>query len=300
MPIPTDVALAVAALTAGLIIPMTVTFTGVTYAVGPPGTITVTGTLIAQQFIFTVSHAMALTLTLAAAPSHDASDKSRIVSLAGSTITFKATGVPDFVTGGLAAFATGILVSKVESLFNSLILATLLKTLRNLLGQQLTPTATVSAFTVALSTAPDPGSPVAAALVSVNVGDLFGPGLVPIPGNLTLTIAPTPVANTELTYVVAVTNMGTGVGVGQLEVVLSNFNSTGQIVKSLPVRTAADGTARFTVSLHSKTTTTWVAARPIQNGPYMQVTETLFPTVSVTDTSVPPLFNSLQQTLSWN
>jgi hypothetical protein len=117
---PNDVRIGAAALTGGLLIPLTAAIATVTLTPAA-GTLTlvVTGTLrVRQGFLLVVTHAFTLTMMLTAAPSADPTDVSRVVSIGVTATTLTATGVPGFLTAAVAPSMGSYLAPQIESLVN--------------------------------------------------------------------------------------------------------------------------------------------------------------------------------------
>ena len=251
IPIPLGLQLAAGALTAGAIIPLSLTVAAVTLVPGA-GTLalTVTGTLVVQQaYFFTITHAFALTVTLAVTPSGDPTNASRVVAVMvapppAAAPTLTATGIPGFVTAPLAPAIAVIVSSLVETRVNAIIMGTAPGALAGS-GFMLTPTARISAVGITITTSGISLRPV--------LGDFFGPGVVPIPGTLSISISPTPEAGVQHSYLVTVTNSANGAAVAGATVVLHNYTTLNpQTIVSTTKTTDAQGHATFTTTLHFK------------------------------------------------
>jgi hypothetical protein len=167
-----------------------------------------------------------------------------------------------------------------ESGINGAIASQVGTTLANL-GKELTPTAVVSALTPTVT-----GSGVAARLV---LGDLFGPAIVPIPGNLAINITPRPRLAVSQTYLVTVTNAANSNPVQGAMVVLNNFNASGQSITTQG-STNAQGQWSFTAELRDRTE---ALGRP-KDGGTGPLTITLPPTLFVSAN----MFNSNRLSLA--
>jgi hypothetical protein len=96
------------------------------------------------------------------------------------------SGVPGIILGPIANWLASMAASMIEGMINQSAASQVPPALANLPAplqpSMLTPTAVVSAVNVVIL-------PSGIDLV-IAIGDLFGPGLVPIPGNLTATMEP--------------------------------------------------------------------------------------------------------------
>jgi hypothetical protein len=277
--IPTGVAAAVAALSGGILIPLTLTIASVTLTLAP-GTITiaVAGTLVVRQFLFVkVSHVFAFTATLALTPSSDSSNAPRIFAVTPAASTFGATGIPGFVTGPVAPFLASSVASTVESGLNGAIPPVVASSLASS-GMELTPTAVISALNPTIL-----GGGVAVRLV---IADLFGPAITPIPGTLAVSIKPQIVLKERQTYTVTVTDAAKGTPVSGAAVVLRNYTGEGAIPVITQEATDAQGQASFTVELQNGT-----MVRGGGKGPPVIVT--LAPTLSVSAQGFNPVLIAL-------
>jgi hypothetical protein len=237
-------------LTVGAFIPLEAVFGDPTVTLGS-GTIdvTVSGSLIVRYWYFsdrTVD--ISVTATVTPTPSNDAEVPSHVLRtpLTTSSLTAALSGVPF----GLKVFLASAVAAKFESAVNEAIAARARAFLRNR-GRQLTPSAVICArsVTVVPDTSPSGGG----VNLQLTVSDLFGPGTVPIPGALTVTISPTPQAAVPRTYTVTVKDAATGSPVPMATVRLRNYAANGAWANETRTTDAA-GQAVFAVTLRFKVT----------------------------------------------
>jgi len=246
-PVPGGVQFLAGLLTGGMSIPLALTVAAVTLTTGAGTiTLTITGTMTARQGIFfLIISGFTLTVTLTAAPSADPTDPSRVVAITPTASTLVAGGIPGFVTSTVAPAIGGFIASMLESRVNGMIMAAAPGALAGS-GMMLTPTAKISALRITITASGISLLPV--------LGDFFGPGLVPIPGNLNVSISPTPVVGVQHSYVVTVTNSVSGAPVAGATVKLVNYTATTPqtAVTTTKTTNALGVTPPFTVSLHFK------------------------------------------------
>jgi hypothetical protein len=261
--LPEDVVAAVEGLTLGAIIPLTGAITGIVPTLNPatagtPGsvTITVTGFFNFQvSFLFTDTITFTGTLVLTPAPSGDASQPGRILSILnvpGTTSLFITTTGPSptLVVAGtflslMAPQVGAILQPKIESAINETIDGLVAPGLASF-GLLRSPTSVLSARRVRITAS--------SLSLSLVLADLFGPATSPIPGKLHAAISPTPKIGTNLAYTVTVTNADTGAPVDQADVTLRNYTATGTVQTVGPLQSGPSGQVTFNVTLRPKIT----------------------------------------------
>jgi hypothetical protein len=288
---PTWLVAAMAAASAGTYIPLTGAIVGVVPTLNPatagtPGSVTVTVTgffTFRVYYLFTDTITFTGTLVLTPAPSADAGQPGRILSVSGTTTLATTTTGPSptlALTGlFLSLMAPGvgaILQPQIESAINEAIDGMVAPGLASL-GFVRSPSSVVSARRVTIT-----ASSLSLALV---LADLFGPAVTPIPGHLHAAISPTPKASTNLAYTVTVTNAATGTPVNQASVTLHNFTSSGTVQTVGPLQTTS-GTVTFNVALRPKIT---YQVDPIDHdrtrvfvSPTLTVSKAGFDTISLT------------------
>lgn len=213
-----------------------------------PLSFTVTGTLTFQQFWFitrTISYTG--TLTLAAAPSGDAADRGRILSIrvtsAGLTAGFISPGV-NFLLSTLAPVVARLLSGALEAEVNKAITAAAAQAAAAMTPpRRLAPTASICAQRVVATPS--------GVAVGVVLGSLFGspvPAVAAPPAKMKLTIAPAPAEGTEKAYLFTVT--AGGAAVAGAEIVLTNFR-TPTIAQTLTATTDANGRASISANLRT-------------------------------------------------
>jgi hypothetical protein len=255
---PPGVVAAVAAASLGTHIPLTGAITGVATTLTPasagtPGSVTVTVTGVFTfrvYYLFIDTVTFTGTLVLTPAPSGDAGQPGRILSVPGTTTLASTTTGPSptlALTGlflSLMAPAVGaVLQPQIESALNAAIDGLVAPGLAGL-GFRRSPSAVLSARRVTIT-----GGSLTLALV---LADLFGPAVSPVPGRLHATVAPTPQAATKRVYTVTVTNADTATPVNQADVTLRNFAPNGTAQPVGPVQTGTSGQATLNVALRSK------------------------------------------------
>jgi hypothetical protein len=187
--------------------------------------LTMMGTLALRLGLFNPGFAFTFTMSLALGPSGDPSETSRVLAatVAAPSPNLTVPGVPTILPGGLgiglsqiAGSMASTVASMVEAQVNQMIASLAPEAAANL-GQELTPTAVISAVRVAIA-------PSGIAMI-LAVGDLFGPGIVPIPGSLNADIEPAPVPHIEVDYTVTVTDAASRKPVENATVTLTNPGS---------------------------------------------------------------------------
>jgi hypothetical protein len=251
---------AVAAASLGTHIPLTGAIVGIVPTLNPatagtPGSVTVTVTgffTFRVYYVFIDTITFTGTLVLTPAPSRDASQPGRILSVSGTTtLTTTTTGPsPTLAVAGmfLSLMAPGvgaILQPQIESAINEAIDGLVAPGLASL-GFLRSPSSVVSARRVTIT-----GSSLSLALV---LADLFGPAVSPIPGHLQAAVSPTPQAGTKRVYTVTVMNADTGTPVNQADVTLRNFTTAGKSQAVGPLQTDTSGNVTFNVALRPKIT----------------------------------------------
>jgi len=215
--VPTGIRIVSGVLTGGTFIPLVVALGPAIATLGAGSiTITLTGALTARVFFFSVSTitiTAATTVTLA--PSADPANPARILRVTLTPITI--SGIGAAVGFLLGPFLASLISAIVEPMINGLILSTASSTLAGS-GLLLTATAVISARRVTIS----PGG----VSLQLILGDLFGPAVVAPPKTLSVSISPTPVANTAHTYTVTVVDSVTSLPVIGANVTLET-NATG-------------------------------------------------------------------------
>jgi hypothetical protein len=235
--IPTEATVLTSIFSAGTFIPLALTITG---AIAPTSlTVTVTGALTARVFYFGVStYTFTSTFTAAPAPSGDAVDRSRIVSVTATAPTL--AGVPSPASVVLAPVIAAIAAAKLEGLINSTI-ASMASARLGSIGMRLSPTAVICARRVAvLSTGVS---------LQLTLSDLFGPAVLPAPKNFAVTVTPPPRAGIQQVYTVTVRDLATGAPVPLARVTLHNLAANGNQLSIGPRTTNASGQVTFDVEL---------------------------------------------------
>jgi len=198
-----------------------------------------------------------LTAQLAFAPSGDATDPARIVSItsAGQVLSLDAFFLAPPAAAALAVFGGGIIASALTDIVNGQIPA--LAAAAVPANQMLTSTAVLSIGKLDVE-----GSGVT--IVAV-VGDILGPALVPIPGNLLVEVNPAWQCDEQRNYVVTVRDHKDGSPVAGALVRLQTGADglAGQGGPTVGGTTAADGT----VQLNDVTLRSYVYARGSGKGP---------------------------------
>ena len=247
----------VSAATAGTYIPLGGASTGIVPTLNTPaGTVTFTVTgffTFRTYYFFTDTVGFTGTLTTTPAPSADATQPGRILSLTGTTtsLTTTTTGPsPTLAVLGwflslVAPAVGGIVQSQLESVVNQAIDSLVAPGLASL-GFIRSPTSVVSARRVVVT-----GSGIGLSLV---LADLLGPAVTPAPGTLHVEVAPTPRSTQQTSYTVTVTNSATGSAVPQATVTLHNFSSTGAAQTIGPLQTDSAGQAKLSAALRGKVT----------------------------------------------
>lgn len=255
---PPWVVAALAAASLGTYIPLTGAITGIVPTLnaataGTPGSVTVTVTgffTFRVYYLFTDTITFTGTLVLTPAPSADAGQPGRILSVPGTTTLATTTTGPSpalalagMYFSRLAPAVGAILQPQIESAINEAIDGMVAPALASR-GLLRSPTGVVSARRVTISR-----SSLSLALV---LADLFGPAVRPIPGHLRAVVSPTPQAGTSHAYTVTVTNAATGTPVNQANVTLANFTTRGIAETAGPLQTDTSGRATFNVALRPK------------------------------------------------
>ena len=253
-PPPSAVA-AMAALSLGTYIPLGGAITGVVPTLNtPPGsvTFTVTGVWIPGFLVFTGHDHLHRTLVASPAPSGDAGQPSRILSVTGATTLTTTTTGPSPTLALAATFlslvapAVGpILQPQIEAAINGTIDGLVAPGLASL-GFLRSPTSVVSARRVTITSS--------GMGLSLVLADLLGPAISPIPGDLHATVSPAPKAGGQRVYTATVTNSATGTPINQADVTLHNYTASGIAQTVGPLQTNTSGQVTFNVALHPKIT----------------------------------------------
>jgi hypothetical protein len=254
-PPPSAVA-AMAALSLGTYIPLGGAVTGIVPTLNtPPGSVTFTVTgffTVRVYYFFTDTITFTGTLVATPAPSGDAGQPSRILSVTGATtLTTTTTGPsPTLALAGtflsLVAPAVGpILQPQIEAAINGTIDGLVAPGLARL-GFLRSPTSVVSARRVTITSS--------GLGLSLVLADLFGPAISPIPGNLHAGVSPVPQAGGQRVYTATVTNSATGTPINQADVTLHNYTASGTAQTVGPLQTNTSGQVSFNVALHPKIT----------------------------------------------
>ena len=260
--------------------------TSLTIATITPGTaplsFTLAGTLTFQQFWFiTRTIGWTGTITLAVAPSADASDRKRILSVrvatASLTAGFISPGV-NFLLSTLAPIVARLLSGLLEAEVNKAILAAADAAVAKMMPpRRLAPTACICAQRVV-------ATPAGVAVMTV-LSNLFGspaPAVQAPPAKLQLAISPAPAEGMETTY--AFTVSAGGAAVAGAEIRLTNFR-TATIAQTLTATTDAAGKASLTANLRT-------GRRRVRVNGQWEVEETP-PTVEVRKAGFAPLEQTL-------
>jgi hypothetical protein len=267
-PVPWYVQAAYGALTLGAYFPTSITVSAVslTLPTAPATgflTMTLTGTVAIQHWLWTSNNSFTFTEMVALAPSGDPVDTSRIVAAAGSSATMTITGgaiVAPVLVGSIAAQAT----QDLERRFNQAIGSAVAQVLAGLTPpQQLSPQAVISAFKVVITAS--------GLVLTLSVADIFGSAIVPVPGNLAASISPAVVYNEKVDYVVTVTDFASKQPVAGAVVKLFNPGPSGDAEST----TDANGRAQLSnVTLDTKEITDTHVHPPITitEYPYLNIT----------------------------
>jgi hypothetical protein len=260
---PPWVVAAVAAASLGTYIPLSGAITGVVPTLNDPPaaggagsvTLTVTGFFTFRvYYFFTDTMSFTGTIVLTPAPSGDATQRSRVLSVTagGAALATTTTGPsPTLATWGwilsLIAPAVGAtLQPKIEAAINDLLDGLVAPGLASM-GFLRSPTSVLSARNVTISSR--------GIALSLVLADLLGPAITPIPGNLHAAVSPAPQAGSQHAYTVTVTNTATGTPINQASVTLLNYTANGTAQTMGPFQTSASGqTLPFNVALQSKIT----------------------------------------------
>lgn len=254
-PPPSAVA-AMAALSLGTYIPLGGAITGVVPTLNtPPGSVTFTVTgffTFRAYYLFTDTITFTGTLVASPAPSGDAGQPSRILSVTGATTLTTTTTGPSPTLALAATFlslvapAVGpILQPQIEAAINGTIDGLVAPGLASL-GFLRSPTSVVSARRVTITSS--------GMGLSLVLADLLGPAISPIPGNLHATVSPAPKAGGQRVYTATVTNSATGTPINQADVTLHNYTASGIAQTVGPLQTNTSGQVTFNVALHPKIT----------------------------------------------
>ncbi len=208
-------------------------------------TLTVTGTLLFWSFFFKETIAFTLTVDMTIGPSHDPSDGSRVLAFTPGQVTVTGLGLVNFTADAVGSILAGTVISLLEARANGMIAPAVSSQLAQVLELQPTATAVLSAVKVTLKA--DSTS------MTVSIGDLFGPGTEPIPGNLNVTINPSPRYDVAVDYTVTVTKASDDSAVAGAQVVIAGPASSDN---PPPQETNNSGTTTFRgVTLKAETVT---------------------------------------------
>jgi hypothetical protein len=253
---------AIGAASLGAYIPLGGAVTGVvpTLNATPPGTVTLTVTgffTFQTYYFFTDTITFTATLVMAVAPSGDARQPSRILSVStgATTLSTMTTGpsptlaTTGFLLSGIAPILGMILQPQIEAAIEAAIngaIDGLVAPGLASMGFLRSPSSVVSARSVTVT-----GSGMVLRLV---LADLLGPAISPVPGSLEAAVSPVPQAGGQRVYTVTVTNAATGTPVNQADVTLLNYTANGTAQMVGPYQTNISGQADFNVALHPKIT----------------------------------------------
>jgi hypothetical protein len=256
---PAGLVAGVAAASLGAYIPQGGAITGVVpdLTINPGEvTLTVTGFFNFQvYYFFTDTITFTATIPVTIAPSGDASQPSRILSVTTGTITlsiFTTGPSPTLALLGLirslrGPVAEALIQSQIGAALESVIngkIDSLVTSVMASKGWLRSPTGVVSARNVVITS-----SGVRLELV---LADLFGPAFSPIPtGGLHAQVSPAPQAGGQRLYTVTVTNTATGMPVNQANVTLLNYTTGGIAQLEGPRQTNVSGNPQppFNVAL---------------------------------------------------
>jgi len=222
--VPDNVRLAAGVLSAGLLIPESVTLLTAALSLGPGAiSVTLTANISVREWFFFVAHySCALTMSLAVGPSGDPVDTSRVLAATVSASPGPVLTVPgapgiyaSLVAGWAAAAVSAMLEAQANKAISPLAAAELAKH-----HFELTPTAVISAVRVVTT--------VTGISLFVSVGDIFGPGIVP----LTQTQVPNVVGDEPAAAATALTAAGLAIRITQT--VTSATVATPTVVSQTP------------------------------------------------------------------
>lgn len=189
LPIPDDVQSTVSGKTGGLWVPTSITLSSLTVALpqsSASGTlgVNVSGRIAARGWFWSESNTFTLAVTLGVIPSADPVDRTRILAVTVSSSpgpSLAVSRVPGWMSKWLAPWAASAVASMLEGLVNQAVVSIISDKLAHLSSpfepSMLTPTAVVSMGR--LSVLP------AGIDLAIAIGDIFGPGIIPIAGNVT-------------------------------------------------------------------------------------------------------------------
>ena len=285
-----------AAVSLGAYIPSSGAITGVAPTLNnPPAsggvgsvTLTVTGFFTFRvYYLFTDTITFTGTIVLTPAPSGDASQPSRILSVTtgGSTVPSTSTTAPSphachsgmvprthRARGGVAS-----LQPKIEGAINDLLDGLVAPGLASL-GFLRSPTSVLSARNVTITS-----SGMALSLVLV---DLFGTGHHPNPWEPPRGGLPRSAGRHSARHTATVTNTATGTPINQANVTLHNFTANGTPQQVGPLQTNTTGEVPFNVSLHPNITyqvipETHERVRVLFTSPTLTVSKAGFTTLNI-------------------
>jgi len=241
--IPTWVSILSGVLSLGTLIPTAIVVLPPIVTLGAGSiTATVTGTVVARTFFFTTTMTFGLTVTFTPLPSGDPTAREHVIRVVPGAATITGVGP---IGAAISPLVASVAAKMVEDAINSLI-ATMAASTVSTMGFGLTPTAAVCARRIVIT-------PAGIALSAI-LSDLLGPAVLPLAGNLSISISPTPVVNALTSYTITVTNSATGAPVPMANVTLHNFTAAG-VAQTTTVTTNAAGQATFNVALRTKKTT---------------------------------------------
>jgi hypothetical protein len=186
-PVPFWVQALVGVGTSGYFIPRSAKLLTATLALPPSGSagtlsLNITGTILVSHWDWwTTTNPFTFAMTLGLSASADPVDTSRIFAATGSSPSLGVSGLPGLLVKPVADWMTSVVASTLEGPVNQLVASAVIAGLANLpaplQNQMLTPTAVMSAARVTiLSSGID---------IVIAIGDIFGPGIIPIEGNMT-------------------------------------------------------------------------------------------------------------------
>jgi hypothetical protein len=197
VPFPADVVALCSLATGGVITPVSFTANDLTMQLGPTSTFAVNGQL-NVKFLGFINQASGFSLTaqLAFAPSGDATNPARIVSVtsANQVASVDAFFLAPPAAAAIAVFGGGVIASALEDVVNGQIPALAAAAVPP--NQMLTSTAVLSAGQIDIQSSN-------VTVVAV-VGDILGGAVMPIPGNLLVEVNPAWQCDEQRNYVVTV------------------------------------------------------------------------------------------------
>jgi hypothetical protein len=244
--IPAGVGVVSGILTLGTLIPLSATIISIVpVSGGTPLTFTVTGTVTSQRFwFFTVTTTFTYTFTMSLTPSGDSVNRTRTIAVTVPASGLGGNTLTPLLNFLVAPFLGIVLAGFAEPALNGIIASNADTELASM-GFRLSPTATVSARGIVVTP-----SGIAA---QIAISDVFGPGVLPLPKVLAVSILPDPSTSSNVPYKIKVRNAATGMAVPGATITLKNFTQSGTS-QTLTTTSDATGEGTITTTLHGKIT----------------------------------------------